>query len=165
LLLKTELPAGLATSAAATTAATATAESTTAATAPTAAGASTATAAVSATSAATTSAPLFAGASLVDAQGASIQLIAVECLNCVGGFRRVTHFDESKAARLTSVTIAYEAYFFDTTVCREGGFQILLRSRIRQVTHIDIGHRKSELLNLKRKRKKRLASFVEALNS
>jgi hypothetical protein len=70
----------------------------------------------SATTTARWAAPVSLGASFVDVQCASTQLLAIEGRDgffCLGG---IGHFDESKAARTASVAIGYDADLLDGPV-------------------------------------------------
>jgi len=54
-----------------------------------------------------TTATIFAGLGFVDFQSAAINFLAIELINCRCGFFVAGHFDESEAARTSSVAVFY----------------------------------------------------------
>jgi hypothetical protein len=118
------LPAG--TTAATTTAAPITAAATSAA-APPAAEAATSTA-------------CRLGSGFINVHGSSVQLRAIQLLDGGLGFAAIGHLDESKAARLASVTVGYDIDALDSAVLRESCEQVVLRGLKIEVPHKNIGH-------------------------
>jgi hypothetical protein len=82
----------------------------------------------------------FPRARLVDVQGAAIDFPAVHHAYGAGGLSRISHFDESEAAGLPGVAIAYNANALYGPKCCKSGLKLALSRLIRQISYKDIRH-------------------------
>jgi hypothetical protein len=76
--------------------------------------------------------------SLIDVNGASLQILAVHFVEGVLGFIFGGHLDESKSSRLATVLVSYDIYGLDLTELLKSLAQIILGCLGRQVSHINI---------------------------
>ncbi len=111
---------------------------------PTATASSTVTAAAppsttsAATSAATASTPFGAGASLVDVELSSLQLLPVQVVDRGLGFGFGGHLDKRESSWLATVLVRYDVYGCDLSEGFKSFSQFLFGDVARQVSYIDI---------------------------
>src|SRR5215471_9960965 len=107
---------------------------------PAIAAAAIASAAMAATTAESAGAAVGLGASFVDVEGAAIEVLAVEGVDGVVGFRVVRHFDECESARLTRIAIPDDVDIVHAAVRLERRTKSVFGGPEAEITDKDIFH-------------------------
>src|SRR5216684_8445756 len=83
----------------------------------------------------------FSGLGLVDLEVASLEILAIELRNRLGGVAGALHFDEAEASRLAREFVRYDGRACYFPYLREECFEIIVRHRIGEIAYVQFaGH-------------------------